>query len=522
MSLSILESALMGARQDVPMLKKQVSFDAFVQTEQQRGDRVHRCRRYYDGDHDAGLNNNMRKMLNVSSTARRVDHASNEYDPNSAPFNDNYMAMVVDAKVDRLELLGIDGDDPSVSEWASNLLEVNRISELQLQISESASIDGDTYVMLEWDVEQGQARFVHEPAYDGVSGIVVMYESVYAVMPTLAIKIWHITSEGGETADTLRVNVYTATTIRRYISHAGGDLRFYTDSTVDNQAPGIQRNPLGFVPIYHYRNNSARHDQYGRSDLDDAIPLQDALNRTMVSMIMTSELTGFPVRWAKGGWIMPSALEPGTTVNISGGKPVSKDDVFEVGTFEQGVITPFVQQAEWLIQQIMTITRTPHPNGADGNASGESLKQRESGFLGKVKRAQISYGNTWEQLMRGAWEMQKTYGNDAPPDYEMFNPRWSKPDIRSDKEIMENVKLLVEIDPTIPKKELYTILAPVFNWDSAKIEELSQGSDTELTARLARLGQVNGFENFNIPTATGVPATQTTTNNGNGSDEVRA
>ena len=372
-----------------------MSWDAFAQTEQERGNRIHRFRRYYDGDHDSGLTDNQRNLLRVSSQGRRVTtgYDSNEYDPNSAPFNANYMPMIIDTKVDRLELTTIDADNDAAAEWVTEQLSRNRIAALELQVYESASRDGDTFLLIDFDMDTGFSKWVHEPAYDGVSGMVVMYPTRLSREPELAIKIWHITSEGGQTADTMRVNTYSADEIRSYISHNGGELNIF-ERPEDDIEPGRQSNPLGRVPVVHFRNQATRYDNYGRSDIDDAIPLQDTLNRTMHSMVATSELTAFPIRYGIGGFTFPSKITPGMFINLTGGEPATNDDRLEAGEFEAGTITAFVEQGNWVIDQIFTVTKTPKPN-MGANESGEAKKQNEAPLLGKVRRSQISYGAAW-------------------------------------------------------------------------------------------------------------------------------
>jgi len=483
MSLNLLQSALRGTVQN-NLNKSQMSFDAFAQTEQERGNRIHRYRRYYDGDHDAGLTNEMRQLLRVSSIGRRVSSDSNEYDPNSAPFNVNLMPMIVDTKVDRLELIRIEADNDAAAEWANDQLRRNRADQLQLQIAESTSRDGDTFLFVDFEDGAEFCNWVHEPAYDGISGMVVLYPSTYAKNPTIAIKIWHITSEGGQTADTMRVNTYTNDAIHRYISDGGDQLSPYTEDGIDY----IQPNPLGIIPVVHFRNNSTRYDNYGRSDIDDSIPLQDALNRTMVSMVATSELTAFPVRYGIGGFTFPSKVTPGMFLNLTGGQPASNDEKIEAGEFAAGGIVPFISQGEWIIDQIYAVSKTPKPGGG-ANESGEAKKQNEAALLGRIKRAQISYGASWEQVLEMAWIVETQYGK-RPPAYESFNAQWAKGEIRNDKEILENAALLMAANPTFPIKEYYKIVAPVFGWDDKKIKELTEGNDTEAQARVARLGSI--------------------------------
>jgi hypothetical protein len=478
MSLSILQSALRGAYNN-NQIKSKMSFDAYAETEQQRGNRIHRYRRYYDGNHDSGLSKEMRELLRVSNTGRTVDAPNNEYDPNAAPFNANYMSMIVDTKVDRLELTGIETDNEAGDEWIASQLERNRIDSLQLQVAEAASRDGDTYLFIDFDEDTGYSKWVHESAYDGISGIVLLYATTAARVPDLAIKIWHITSDGGQTADTMRINTYSNDEVRAYISVDGGELRPYARDK-DDIDDGVQANPLGRIPILHFRNNATRYDNYGRGDLDDAIPLQDALNRTMSSMIVTSELTAFTIRWALGGIVLPAKVTPGMFINLTGGESVGTDERIELGEFTPGNIEPFVNQATWITDQIYTVSKTPKPNSGGANESGEAKKQNEAPLLGKVKRAQISFGATWEDVADMAWHVEAEYGI-TPPAIETFNAQWVKPEVRNDKEILENAALLMAANPNFPMQEYYKIVA------------LDTGIEQDArTARLASVGDPFG------------------------------
>ncbi len=59
-------------------------------------------------------------------------------------------------------------------------------------------------------------------------------------------------------------------------------------------------NPLGIVPVVDVRNSDRILDERGASEIDDLMPLTDALNKSLVDMMTTSEYVGRPSRWATG------------------------------------------------------------------------------------------------------------------------------------------------------------------------------------------------------------------------------
>lgn len=392
----------------------------------------------------------------------------------------------------------------TVNDWVNDVLKKNRFDAMQIEVTESAIRDADTYVLVDWDAEKECVRFTHEPAYDGTSGMLVLYEKRSRSEITAAVKIWHITSTGGDIADTMRVNVYYADRIERFISEKGQDLKPYTETTDAKKGGknGVFKweitdqdsNPYTCPPVFHFKNKAQPYDNYGRSEIDDAIPLQDALNRMMHSMVASAELGGFPVRTAIG--FEPQAgLSPGAWTGVF--TQVNKDDRVEIGTMEQGEITPFLEAAHYLIDEIDEITRTPNPKNMGGdNASGEALKQREMGLLGKIKRAQITFGNAWEDVMRYAHAVESAFGTKPPP-YEQFSVEWRSAEIRNQTEEVDNI---LKISSTVGDEMTIRLLANVFDWSEDEIQDILTKKQQEADTRAQMLGSmIPGFGSFNPP-----------------------
>lgn len=395
----------------------------------------------------------------------------------------------------------------TVNDWLLDVLKKNRFDALQIEVHEAAVRDADTYVLVDYDEEKQCVRFTHEPAYDGTSGMLVLYQRRSRSEIMCAVKIWHITSTGSESiADTMRVNVYYADRIEKFISEKGQQLKPYTDDGGNGKVTweiiDQDGNPYTVPPVVHFKNKSQPYDNYGRSEIDDAIPLQDALNRMMHSMVASAELGGFPVRTAIG-FTPPAGLAPGDFITVEG--PVSKEDRVEVGTLEQGEITPFLEAAHYLIEEIDNITRTPNPKnmGAD-TASGEALKQREMGLLGKVKRAQISFGNAWEDVAKLAHAVETAYGAKKPPPFEQFSVEWRSAEIRNQTEEVDNI---LKISSMVGDEMTIRLLANVFDWSEDEIQDILLKKQAEADNRLSMMSQmIPNFGTFNPPR--GNPAMQ--------------
>jgi SPP1 Gp6-like portal protein len=453
MTLSLIRSALRAQR---PL--SQMSLDGWLADQQARGDKVRLFRDYAEGDHRANLTPEMRRLLRVSGGSL------NE-------FNVNYMDAVIQAMADRLHVESIYADSEAGSAWAVEFLKRNRFDGMQADVHEAAIRDADTYVMAYFDNADGRVKLSHEPAYDGTSGMLALYDTATSPAPSAAVKVWHITLGDGRLADTVRVNVYYADRIERYVGADGGRsvLRPYdTDGEAAVSAWGCG------VPVVHFRNRKAMYSNYGMSEIENAIPLQDALNRTLHSMVMAAELTAFQIRYAVG-WSPPAALTPGMWLKISETQPLSPDERIEVGALQQGELAPYLDMARYLAGEIGSVTNTPHlaPFGlGNDDVSGESLKQREIGLIGKVTRFQVKAGNAWEDVLALAHRIESAYGRETPPAVTQFNAVWREAALRNGREVIQNALAVAE---HIDARTFLELVAPEFGWDGAKVEGILRG-----------------------------------------------
>ena len=146
--------------------------ETWATTEQARADKVALYRRYFDGDHDVYLSDEMKAMLQTN-----------------LGFHDNYCELVVTTTVNRLLVRGFDGGVETVEAWAGDLLAANRFDGLQLDVHEAVVRDGNTYVLLSYDEDEQRVMMDYEPAYDGSEGMIVVYDRRGREL-VAAVKIW--------------------------------------------------------------------------------------------------------------------------------------------------------------------------------------------------------------------------------------------------------------------------------------------------------------------------------------------
>ena len=455
-----------------------IAQDAWATDYQIRGEKVDKFRRYVDGEHDAQMTAEMKKALRVST------------DPNGhAPFNSNKCDDVIQTMADRLIVDRIEGDNDAASEWAQGVLDANRFDALQMDLHEGSLRDGDTYLLEEFDNERQVVRWCHELAWDGTEGMLVVPQNRDKSKLACAVKVWCETTS--TINDTTRINFYYPDRIEKYIANVDGGLKPYEDPA----QPGVwpipwtdNGKPLG-VPVIAFPNRGRQG--YGLSELENVLPLQDSLNRTLHSMVMTAELTAFSIYFAKG-FNPGAALTPGMILKVTGegGAPLGKDDVAEFDKIAGSDIKPFIDVAEFFIRQIESVSRTPSMD-TNANLSGEAMKQSEIKLLGKVRRFQVKSGNGYEDAMAMAHRIQTAFGTSNPPAAAAWKTVWADAEIRNDKDTVDNV---MKVADKIGPKETLRQLSPVFGWDEAAIDTILAEAAAAQGARTQ--AALQGFNSF--------------------------
>lgn len=452
------------------------------------GQQVALFRQYAEGDHRAKLTPEMRDMLRISGSMLDT-------------FTLNYCDLVIAKMGDRLTVAGIDADTDAGSTWAAQVLDANRFDGLQMDVQDAALRDGITFVMVA-PHEDGSVMLAHELAWDGDTGTIPVYDRM-GKRVVAAVKVWY------EHALERRVNIYFPDRVEKFDLDVGGGLMVHADNgemveefadrgEVNGVVPWVSNGQALGVPVIPFVNRAKARLSYGISEIAGVIPGQDALNRTLVSMVMTAELSAFQIKVARG-FQPPAAVAPGSIITI-GAEGLSKDQLADMTVLEQASLVPFISEAQFLIEQMGTISQTPLPGQMGGDAaSGESLKQREIGLLGKVKRFQVKAGNAWEDVMKMAAIVQNAYSpSSRAPAVKRWVCRWEDADIRNDAEVIANAIKMREL---VGDKEVLRLVAPVWGYTAQQIDAILAEKRAQVAQSLAAMtgGGLDNFDNFTVP-----------------------
>lgn len=509
----------------------------------EQGKLVRLYREYYDGYHRMLLTKEMKAMLNI--TDERLQR-----------YNANYCELIIGTMADRLTVEKIEATAPKMEmppplpltplprggtiltpetmppltsdkkvsdpakEWVDDLLDDNRFDALQIAVREAVLRDGETFIMSEYDDDDGCIKLCHEPAYDSETGVVVIYERGSSTEIACAIKIWYdvpktenlIEMNTRKDGTYMRANIYFPDHTEKYHSSDGTDLspliddmtQSHIDSTVrDGKVPG--------VPIVRF------HNKNGVSELVNVIPLQDSLNSLLVDLVMSAQLTAFSVFFAVGVDV-PQGVTPGMVIrkNIvdANGAQIMPSSMEEADMFARilsasrleriqgGDLTQIIGSIDKIINQISVISSTPLPGSMGGDSSsGEALKQRDTRLLGKLTRAQVQLGNSWEDVVMLAALQTSLFSPRLAPQIDKLNTIWKSAEIRNNADILALFKLLNEAGFT--RAALRALgQSSLASYSEADIDRMmAEKAADGAKNMIAAAGSLNGFDNFNLPTS---------------------
>jgi Phage portal protein, SPP1 Gp6-like len=386
---------------------------------------------YYDGDHP---------LLFASEKWRRA------FGGLFHEFSDNWCALVVDAVEERLDVEGFrfgsdEGDDDAWAIWQANGLDADS------QIAHTdALIHGVSYALV-WADEQGQPKIDIESPLQTI----VVYDPGRRRTRLAGFKRWMADDH------TVFGTLYMPDYLWKFQAKAPGGspssaprMGGWQPRDVDDE-PWPLPNPLGVVPLVPLVNRPRLLPRRyisveGTSELKQVIPVQDAVNKLLLDMLVASEFGAFRQRWVTG---MDIPRDPDTDAPVEPFKAavdrlwMAEDPAVKFGEFAATDLTAYVKSTEMLVQHIASQTRTPpHYFYLSGQfPSGESIKSAETGLVAKARRKMRHFEEGWEEMIRLSFRVL----GDPRADFVGAETIWADPESRTEGE---------HVDATLKKKAL--------------------------------------------------------------------
>jgi hypothetical protein len=381
-----------------------------------------RLQRYYDGQQPMAL---------ATSKYRE------EFFKIFGRWSDNFMSLVVQALEERLTIEGFSFGSVARNRKASSLWQANELDAGSQKAHREAIIKGECSVIV-WPGTDGPLIRVQKPEQ-----VVVAYADDPLVR-AVAMKRWKALDgrilatlyypDYIEKYETARSLVWANQYARQW------DWGGWLPRKVIGE-PWPLPHTLGAVPVVPIVNDPDL-DNRGRSEIGDVLPLQDALNKLYMDLLVGSEFGAFRQRWATG---IEIPEDPETKKPLEAWKPAidrlwhTNVPDAKFGDFEQTQLGGNISAIETTIQHIASKTRTPphYLLGQMGSfPSGESIKSVESGLVAKARRRQRDFGEAWEEVMRLAF---RAAGDQIGGAYLSAGTSWRNPETQNEAVITDAV-----------------------------------------------------------------------------------
>jgi hypothetical protein len=326
-------------------------------------------------------------------------------------FADNVSTVVVDAVRERLRIEGwglTEGEGAGVeaaartaeAEWA-----MAQLAMVAGEVHQEALALGDAYIIV-WPGEDGTPIWHPNIAEETVA----RYDPLLPGRIAFAAKAWLQDDKRA------RLTLYYPDRIERYATataQAGAAIPDTADPwepyTDDRDGPRVI-NPWGMVPVFHFPNR-AGIGRRGRAEHDHAIPLQDALNKSVLDTLVGGEFLALPQRWATGLELPIDPVTGQEVAPIPGPGMLLHTPAAEArfGQFDSADLRPLLAVSNDWRAEIARVTDTPPHRlmllGDGPWPSGEALKTAEAPLVAKVENRQEVWGTVWGQAMGLALRM---------------------------------------------------------------------------------------------------------------------
>lgn len=363
-----------------------------------------------------------------------TDKFRNTFGQTFKEFAENACGAVVDSLSDRLEIQGfqsslaktvvedvptgpgVDGStratmkkvtvEDEVGQAALDIWRDNRMDLRATEVHTESLKEGDAYVIV-WPDDEGNVAIWPQTA----AQCCVEYDKQNPKKRVRGAKVWYETE-----TERWRINIYLPDLILKYEQVSKNDALPEKEDAF--KLIDAILNSYGEVPLFHFPN--LRAHRYGVSELQNVIPLQDALNKSVMDMIIAMEFASFKQRYIIG-------LE--VEIDETTGQPVDptyrnwgvdrlmaiSDSEAKVGQFDATDLSQFLRVQEKFWASIARVSGTPLHYFYIVNGdfpSGEAMKSAEARFIKRIKDRQTAFGNVWEDVLLFALKVSGQSGID--------------------------------------------------------------------------------------------------------------
>lgn len=370
----------------------------------------HEYSRYYEGDQQKLAFSQMKYKAAFASVFEQ--------------WRDNFCGTIVDSTNERLHVdsFRISGEDDG--EDARIFWQRNSMDAYSTSVHLEALITGVSYVVV-WADAQGEPTITPVPG----SRMAVSYKPG---------SLWEL-----EAAARFELDAWGRQQVTLWTEEYVYEVAYGTTEW----SQGVSTpNPLGVVPVVPFENRS-RLGADPVSELVNCIPIQDAINKTVMDALTASEFAAFPQRYVTGLEIQEDSQgNPVEPYNVGQDKLLQAEDpAAKFGSFEAADLKNYVTLVDMLVQHLATVSRVPSHYflvNTTTAPSGEAIISAEAGLVAKVKERMLHFGEAWERVIRYCYAVKNDKRKDA---FEM-ETRWRDPEYRTEAQHVDALLKLKQLD----------------------------------------------------------------------------
>ena len=320
------------------------------------------------------------------------------FDAIDVRFIENWCSAIVNATLDRMELerFVVQGRE----DLTDTLNTVLKSTELDLDADDihlGALVTGESY-LLAWKEPREDGSAETEAYYHDPRMCHIQYQPDNPREKAWAAKWWEeeVPDAGSKSKKRIRINLYYPDRLEYYVStKAPEHVQSGKDFIADAEKPP-QTNPYNTVPVFHFRRE--RRKVIGELT-PDILTLQDAVNKLLSDMMVSSEFAAVTQRWFVTNADAESLKNAANQNLIIPAGDKESDETTQVGQFKQADLSGFLSAIDNLASAMASISRTPKHYflAAGGDPSGEALLTQEAPMNKKVKRIIRRSQNTWQR-----------------------------------------------------------------------------------------------------------------------------
>ena len=431
------------------------------------------ARAFFEGDHDVKLTARQLEFLGISA---------------EDDFSLNMARNVVTAVEDRLIITGMQtaetGEAQPVADWAWEVWQRNRGDALQSLVHEGTPRDGEYFAIVDWEERRGIPRFYLHPRYAGPEaggdgfGMKAHYAPGDTARQSLlyASKRWTETVGSGDKRETRqRLTLYYPDRVEKYVADGEGWKK--TRDEGDTAWPI----PLEFNIVAHFKNRADL-----RSDLASAIPIQRAMNKSVIDLLAAADMTGFGIYFASG--FLPTTDGLPLKTDLSNAPVISPGQVVATlkenarfGKTDGSDPTPLINLVQSYLMWLAMATNTPLSRFSLTKQvmSEGSQKESNEAFFAKIRKRQTTIGNGWEDAFDIGRKWANLRGGMSLSEAVDITPQWEPVQARSQQERYEEWRVKRELG--VPLEMLWQEIG----YTPEQIAEMKLGEEY-----LARVGMM--------------------------------